>query len=268
MARPLPQTLSRDELPPLPELYILWHPECAHGAAIAWQIRQWLRPAAGQGPQIFYRGEPAPTSGARLPLPLPGEKREWPPELHPPEPGRTLQIVIPLLDHHMVADPAWRWWLEHLSAEAEELKKPQANGCQTEKSFRRIFLPVALTRTAFNAPAAIAKQNFLRIPDVLDLEAKSLWVEPLQSLLLSTLLKPLTEALCNIVLDDSVLGQTICGNSKRRSSGRGVSAAAHVRPYMENESLCTPIVEKLRLRLPSLCPQAASNCILKVSIQR
>ena len=185
--RQLPHATSLEELPPLPEIYILWHPECAHGAAIAWQIRQWLRPAAGQGPQIFYRSDTAPGGGTRLPLPLPGENRNWPPEIHPKEPGRTLQIVIPLLDHQMVADPAWRWWLENLS---ENLPA----------GFPRIFLPVALTRTAFNAPPAIAKQNFLRIPDVLELRAEDLWVDPLQSPLLGSLLKPLTETLCKIVL--------------------------------------------------------------------
>lgn len=189
MARPLPPVSSPQDIPPLPEIYILWHPECAHGAAIAWQIRQWLRPAAGQGPRIFYRSEAAPGGATRLPLPLPGENRTWPADLLPQQPGDTLQIVIPLLDHHVVTDPAWRWWLEQLS---EPGPLP----------FPRMFLPVALTRTAFNAPAAIAKQNFLRIPDVLNTPAEALWVEPLESPLLGSLLKPLTEALCRIVLTD------------------------------------------------------------------
>lgn len=237
MARALPHTLSFADLPPLPELYILWHPECTHGAAIAWQIRQWLRPAAGQGPQIFYRGEPAPGSESRLPLPLPGENRPWPADILAPATGHTLQIVIPLLDHHMVADPAWRWWLEQLSGEAETLK---AKPCGPDgKNLRRMFLPVALTRTAFNAPASVAKQNFLRIPDVLDRPAESLWVEPLQSPLLGSLLKPLTEALCNIVLNDSPVDAEVSARkaaplrlfiSHAKSDGTG--PASRLRDYI------------------------------------
>jgi len=224
--RQLPHADSIDDIPPLPEIYILWHPECAHGAAIAWQIRQWLRPAAGKGPQIFYRAESAPGGGTRLPLPLPGEARDWPGDIQPKEPGRTLQIVIPLLDHHMVADPAWRWWLEQLS---ENLPT----------KFPRIFLPVALTRTAFNAPAAIAKQNFLRIPDVLDLRAQDLWVQPLQSPLLGPLLKPLTETLCKIVLTE--FPADVAGSARKSAPLRifishakvdGAGPASRLRDYI------------------------------------
>ena len=66
-----------------------------------------------------------------------------------------------------------------------------------------LFLPVALTTTAFNAPVEIAKQNFMRIADVTALDSAALWVEPLQSPLLGTLLKHLTEALCRVVLAGS-----------------------------------------------------------------
>jgi len=189
----LKQITSPADLPPLPEIYILWHPDCEHGAPIAWQIRQWLRPAASQGPQVFYRGKEAPAPGEKLPLPLPGETRGWAPQLERRETRSTLQIVIPLIDHHMVADPAWRWWLDQLAHPPHSATPPPP----------RIFLPVALSSTAFNAPPTIAQRNFLRIPEVLDLPVKSLWIDPLESPLLGSLLKPLTEALCRIVLADS-----------------------------------------------------------------
>jgi hypothetical protein len=99
MARAIPFTASPLEIPPLPEIYILWHPACAQGAPIAWQIRQWLRPAAGQGPQISYRSDPALGGSSPLPLPLPGEGRPMPAGIEPQEQCDTLQLVIPLLDH-------------------------------------------------------------------------------------------------------------------------------------------------------------------------
>ena len=180
---------SAADVPALPEVFILWHPDCAHGHPIAWQIRRWLRPSAGQGPQVFYRSQPAPGGGSRLPLPLPGEPRPWPPGIEPQMQRPKLQIVVLLLDHHMVTDPAWRWWMEQLSLPDSQRQGPPL-----------LFLPVALTTTAFNAPVEIAKQNFMRIADVTALDPAALWVEPLQSPLLGSLLKPLTEALCRVVL--------------------------------------------------------------------
>lgn len=59
MIKPLPPAKTAADLPPLPEIYVLWHPNSMHGAVIAWQIRQWLRPVAGKGPQTFYRTAPA-----------------------------------------------------------------------------------------------------------------------------------------------------------------------------------------------------------------
>jgi hypothetical protein len=94
-----------------------------------------------------------------------------------------LQIVIPLIDSNMVADPAWQYWLRSLAS--------QSSGAN------RVFLPVALESSAFNVPAQIASQNFLRPAGLpLQSELKPDEIEPV----LRSLCKQLTEALCSMLL--------------------------------------------------------------------
>src|SRR5262245_25826931 len=106
----MPSTRQR----PIPEIYVLWHPACALGENLARRIYAWLRPGHGLGPQVYFRSMTAP-DGPRggLPIPLPGESR---PASTPTQSASrpkiaNEQIVLPLIDANMVADPAWRNWL-------------------------------------------------------------------------------------------------------------------------------------------------------------
>src|SRR5262245_35084447 len=141
-----PVALPKD---PLPEIYVLWHPKCPIGKAAAQAIYEWLRPGYGLGPKVFYRSLPAPGSDNGLPLPLPGELRkalatERRDEL------TNLQIVVPLIDDHMIADGGFRYWLQQLGS------TPPAH------NIVRKILPVALDSTAYGAPPAIRELNFIR----------------------------------------------------------------------------------------------------------
>ncbi len=165
---------------PIPEIYGLWHPRCAVGEFLASRIFAWLRPGNGLGPQVFFRSLPAPEAPAGgLPPPLPGEIRD---------PGQSsagtrvsnLQIVLPLIDEHMIADATWRHWLGQLAATA---------------SVPREFMPVALDSTAYNAPERLRERNFLR-PAGRDAAA------PMEAIARS-LLKQLTEAMCRLMLGRS-----------------------------------------------------------------
>jgi hypothetical protein len=53
----------------------------------------------------------------------------------------NLQIVLPLIGEHMVADLAWRHWLGELRT--------------APPSRQTVILPVALDTTAYNMPAAL-----------------------------------------------------------------------------------------------------------------
>src|SRR5512146_287617 len=105
---------------PVPEVFVLWHPRCELGKALAHRIHAWLRPGNGLGPEVFFRCLPAPGEPPGvLPPELPGETRA----LLAGSPTRqfgvqskfsNLQIVLPLIDENMIADPTWRHWLGNL----------------------------------------------------------------------------------------------------------------------------------------------------------
>ncbi|HRP23912.1 hypothetical protein [Thauera sp.] len=50
----------------IPEMYVLWHPRCEAGEALATRIYGWLRPGNGLGPQVFYRRCRASSARRRL----------------------------------------------------------------------------------------------------------------------------------------------------------------------------------------------------------
>lgn len=132
----------------IPEIYVLWHPRCAQGNALAHHVYDWLRPGHGMGPQVFFRSLPDPVSPESIiPLPLPGENRAG--RSTPTRPSSTVQILVLLIDAHMVADAAWRHWIKVL----------RSPGASTNS---RIFLPVAMDLTAYNLNEGLRELNFLR----------------------------------------------------------------------------------------------------------
>lgn len=172
---------------PIPEIFVLWHPECPLGEKLARRIHAWLRPGNGLGPQVFYRSLPAPEAPAKgLPTALPGETRnagEASPTARPKV--SNLQIVLLLIDEHMVADASWRHWLGELA----NAKSPP----------RRKMMPVALDATAYNMPPGLRELNYLR-PTGLPLPAGDRGDGPAFEGVARSLLKQLTEAMCRVML--------------------------------------------------------------------
>ena len=173
---------------PIPEIFVLWHPSCKLGESLARRIHGWLRPGSGLGPQVFYRSLPAPEAPAGgLPLPLPGETRPGTPAQAATSRLTNMQIVVLLINEHMIADAGWRHWIGQLASGVN------ATG-------PRVFLPVALDSTAFNVPAAMRDLNFLR-PAGLPLPvAEAPEGAAAFETVVRSLLKQLTEALCRLLL--------------------------------------------------------------------
>lgn len=169
---------------PIPEVYVLWHPQCPLGEALAKRIYSWLRPGNGLGPQVFYRSLAAPEELHGLPLALPEKIRYTPGQQ---QETSDWQIVLPLIDENMVADPAWQRWLGEMCTDS------WGAGNQ------RMMLPVALDTTAYNMPGEVQKLNYLR-PVGLPLSNPSNLDEAEVKVVAHSLLKQLTEALCNLLL--------------------------------------------------------------------
>jgi hypothetical protein len=138
------------------------------------------------GPEVFYRSLPAPESQpGGLPPALPGESRSTA--------GRTvtkkvsnLQLVLALVDENMVADFAWRHWLEQLAL--------------ASASVNRIIWPVALDATAYNMPASIKVLNYFRPTGLPVSLAPGEQQSPEFEGVVRSLLKQVTEAMCRVVL--------------------------------------------------------------------
>lgn len=187
---------------------MLWHPACALGEPLARRVHQWLRPGNGVGPEVFFRSLPAPGAPkAGLPPPLPGESRVGLPAGASGKPGvANFQIVLPLIDENMVADPAWRHWLG-------ELAKPGGSVAQ------RKAMPVALDATAYNMPAPLRELNYLR-PSGLPLPAGSPMAGQAFEVMVRSLLKQLTEAMCRVLLPRARKGESGAGAEARGAAGQ------------------------------------------------
>lgn len=221
---------------PIPEVFVLWHPACKMGEDLARRIYDWLRPGNGLGPQVFYRclkAPEAPTGG--LPPPLPGESRAHA-EVAISRPRVTnVQIILPLIDAHMVADAAWRQWLMRL-------------GDASSSPHRRVFMPVALDATAFNVPSPLRELNFLR-PSGLPAGAVDHPSHDDIELIARSLLKQLTEALCRFMLAgrQATQNETVAGNDEAdalpklkiflsHAKADGVTPARRLRDYIYSQT--------------------------------
>lgn len=180
---------------PFPEVYVLWHPRSVHGEFLAKKIHRWLRLDNSAGIPVFFRSLPqpgAPPGG--LPPELPSSPTGAPPPARPID-ARPIQFVIALMDVPMIADPAWRIWLDEISSASQP--------------FRQI-VPVALDSSAFNAPGNIRGQNFLRPTGLHAGDSES---ATSREAMARSLLKQITEALCRSLL----ISQTIDPNRPGRS---------------------------------------------------
>ena len=171
---------------PIPEVFVLWHPHCPLGEALARRIITWLRPGNGLGPEVFYRSLPAPETQANgLPPALPGEHRVAV-ERTLRQKVSNLQLVLAIVDENMVADFAWRHWLDQL--------------VQQSASVNRVVWPVALDASAYNMPASVRQMNYLR-PSGLPLPAPGSELYPAAfEAVVRSLLKQVTEAMCRVML--------------------------------------------------------------------
>mgnify|MGYP000001617445 FL=1 len=220
----------------IPEVYVLWHPAFPNGEALAQRIYRWVRPK-GLGPQVFYRSLPAPEAGpGGLPPPIPRDSRAGLDTKlvarYPQSSMDNLQVVILLIDAHLIADPAWRQWIGGLAASAQACK--------------RVILPVALDSTAYNVPPTMHALNFLRpaglpAPGLVGAQWESAQLETVAR----SLLKQLTETLCDLLLQFDDFRSGAAPLEARRSKVKiflshakadGTEPARRIRDYIYSQT--------------------------------
>jgi hypothetical protein len=119
---------------------VLWHRDCPEGKELAAEIFRW------------FRGDPNDPGEAGGGIPV--HYRCWaeePPGAEAASPPAGIEIAVPLVDEHMVIDPAWRRYLKGSI-------KPRA----------RLLVPVALDAAAYQLPFSISRLNYLRLDRAVD----------------------------------------------------------------------------------------------------
>ena len=149
-----------------------------------------------------------------------------------------MQIVMLLIDEHMIADAAWRHWMSQLGS------APPIPG-------RRVFLLVALDFTAFNVPATLRELNFLRPAGLPLPPAERPGTGAASETVVRSLLKQLTEALCRLMLprEDSQGGQNPADAGRASGAGQrkimiflshakidGTAPAKRIRDYIYSQT--------------------------------
>lgn len=125
-------------------LYVLWHPQCEDGRAMARAVYDWFHASsaellrAGLGLPVHYRSAPW-SSGASRPRPI---------ELE----AASASIIVPLVDEHLVSDPDWVDYLR---------------GYAVHEGGAAVY-PVALHAGAYRLPQPIRRINYLRVDAVDD----------------------------------------------------------------------------------------------------
>ncbi len=134
------QTIDPLRLAPM-RIYVLWHSSCLQGEELARDIYKW------------FRGDPSDISQCGYGIPV--EYRSYPFEsesetLREIELDKAdINVVVPLVNEHMVVSAHWR----------EDLRNLANAHCDTAC----LICPVALHSTAYQLPEEITRLNFLRI---------------------------------------------------------------------------------------------------------
>ena len=184
-------------------IYVLWHEDFADGLPLARHIYHWFRLSTGEGIPVYFR-----TS-------LPEDARD----LGIDDRSCDLNIIVPLVESHMVASLPWRRYVEALTRKA--IDEPEPGKASYE------MRPVALHTNAYQMPSAVKRLNFIR-----HLEMKIGEDD-------DVLLTKLTEAFC-LLLREQVIGK----QSKpikiflSHAKADGTDVPKEIKNFIQTETQC------------------------------
>jgi TIR domain len=126
-------------------IYLLHHPDSKLAARLVDRIYEWFRLPSLEGIPVYLRSMPA--KGRKHPLPPDGKLTD-----------ERVQYFIPLIDAHMVRDPAWHDYLTEIATQCADSARRSPKGW----GWGWRMFPVAVDSTAFNLPEAVSRLNFIR----------------------------------------------------------------------------------------------------------
>lgn len=122
-------------------IYVIWHPRCEQGDAIAGDLHDHYRRnlftdiAGGAGLSVQYRSQPLPGSATPIPIDL--------------DDAEATAIVV-LVDENLRNDPQWVAYVQDLARQTEVA------------GLRTLMYPVAMDDKAFGIGQPASELNFLR----------------------------------------------------------------------------------------------------------
>jgi len=184
-------------------IYVLWHPSCEGGESLARHIYHWFRLPTAEGIPVYFRSSEDPAGPGFQDI---------------SERSCDHNIIVPLVDPHMVASLPWRRMVEDLAG-----KPSQPDGGVAGHH----LLPIALHNTAYQMPTAVRNLNFIRHTD----QARSGADE--------SLLTKLTEALCLLLRGLVARGAT---NPIKiflsHAKADGTSIPRDIKNFIQTETQC------------------------------
>ena len=200
-------------------IYVIWHPKTRDGRALAKSVFEWFQQVpGGVGIPVYYRSDPKPGAYRGLPLDIDFDKA-------------TLNLLVLLVDEHMVADDEWTRWLDSLAGGSKI-------GAGTGEQNHRVY-PVALHSSAFNLPPSIRSLNFISLQDSKG-RGTELEAAPAERRA-QILRKKLTEAFARVLLAKDSLDKAVDAPppvkvflSHAKADGR--DRAASIRDYIYSET--------------------------------
>ncbi len=161
-------------------IYVAWHPDCPDGAFLAKAVYDWFRKPStaversGAGIPVYYRCRPLADSASEI-----REVGQQDPETTnaPRTPQRPIEyehaeinVVIPLIDEHLVNDPEWRRWLYQV-AELHRQSLPRrprqgTDGAPEERRGRGgrvLMIPVQLHSSISRLAPVVSAINAVRV---------------------------------------------------------------------------------------------------------
>lgn len=143
-------------------IYVAWHPKCQDGKYLARGIYDWFRnpslavQRSGSGIPVYYRSH---SWKKTTNIPESAASGDFLRDIY--FPAAAINVVIPLIDEHMVDDQAWRDWLYDLAKQQADAQLAENRG-ERQRSIVAL-IPVQLHHSIARLDPLVSGINAIRV---------------------------------------------------------------------------------------------------------